>query len=147
MFSLFLWICKISEGSQKNTFLEWSKVDLNVWNVSFGGVFLLKSGFGIFVPSMEPVFWHMVFWINAYILVILGTLKTGFPSPQQKIQDHFSIEIPPQNLHSTPLDQRLTTLKCCFGYPLIFGGFEVIMKTLKCQFSKICLIKKLHQWY
>ena len=144
MFSLFLWIRQKSEGSQNNT-LERSKVDLNVWIVCFGGVFLLKSGFRFF--RSKPVFWHIVFWINAYILVILGTLKTGFPSPQQKIRDHFSIEIPPQNLHSTPLDQRLTTLKCCFGYPLIFGGFEVIMKTLKCQFSKICLIKKLHQWY
>ena len=88
-----------------------------------------------------------MFWINAYISAMLSTLKMGFPSPQRKIRNHFLIEIPPQNLHSTHLEQLLTTLKCCFGYPLIFGGFDVIMKTLECQFSKICLIKKFHQWY
>ena len=55
MFSLLLRICQKSEGCQNNT-LERSKVDPNVWNVSFEGVFLLKSGFGFFVLTMETCF-------------------------------------------------------------------------------------------
>ena len=55
MFSLLLQIRQKSEGSQNNT-LEWSNVDLKVWNVSFGGVFLLKSGLGFFVGATETPF-------------------------------------------------------------------------------------------
>ena len=55
MFSLLLRICQKSEDSQNST-LEWSNVDLNVWNVSFGGVFLLKSGLGFFVGATETPF-------------------------------------------------------------------------------------------
>ena len=61
----------------------------------------------------------------------LGYTENGVSVAQRKIRNHFSIEIPPQNLHSTHLDQRLTTLKCCFGYPLIFGKFEAITKIKK----------------
>ena len=55
MFSLLLQIRQKSEGSQNNT-LEWSKVDLKVWIVSFGGVFLSKSGFGFFAGATETPF-------------------------------------------------------------------------------------------
>ena len=55
MFSLLLRICQKSEDSQNST-LKWSKIDLNVWNVRFGGVFLLKSGFEFSVPTMETCF-------------------------------------------------------------------------------------------
>ena len=55
MFSLLLRICQKSEGSQNNT-SEWSKVDLKVWIVSFGGVFLSKSGFGFFLGATETPF-------------------------------------------------------------------------------------------
>ena len=55
MFSLLLRICQKSEDSQNST-LEWLNVDLNVWNVSFGGVFLLKSAFRFSVPTMETCY-------------------------------------------------------------------------------------------
>ena len=33
--------------------LQWPNVDLNMWNVSFGGVFLLESGFGFSVRATK----------------------------------------------------------------------------------------------
>ena len=54
-FSLLLKIRQKSEGSQNST-LEWSEVDLKVWNGSFGGVFLLESGFEFFMRATETPF-------------------------------------------------------------------------------------------
>ena len=55
MFLLLLRIRQKSEVSQNST-LEWPNVDLKVWDESFGGVFLLKSGLGFFVGATETPF-------------------------------------------------------------------------------------------
>ena len=38
-----------------------AKIDLNVWYVSFGGIFLLKGGFGFFVQATEILFLALCF--------------------------------------------------------------------------------------
>lgn len=54
-----------SQGSQKST-TEWSKVDLNKWSVSFGGIFLLKkifllkSGFRFSIQPLKTLFFAQI---------------------------------------------------------------------------------------
>ena len=96
MFSLFLWIRQKSEGSQNNT-LERSKVDLNVWNVSFGGVFLLKSGFGFFVPTMETCFSAYCFFDKCIHFGNLGYTENGVSvAPTKNPRPLFNRNTPPK---------------------------------------------------
>ena len=96
MFSLFLWIRQKSEGSQNNT-LEWSKVDLNVWNVSFGVVFLLKSGFGFFVPTMETCFLAYHFLDKCIHFGNLGYTENGVSvAPTKNPRPLFNRNTPPK---------------------------------------------------
>ena len=125
-FALLLKIRQKSEGGQNST-LEWSEVDLKVWNASFGGYFYWKMVSDFSSGPRKPLFQYTQNYQNICIYHKNTTPKTRSPSSEWKICNHFLIEIPLQNLHSTPLDQHLTTLKCCFGYTLIFGRSLVIM--------------------
>ena len=63
-----------------------------------GGYFYWKVVSDFPFRWWKPCFWRSIFLINAYILVIWGTLKKGFPWPAWKIRNHFPIEIPPPKL-------------------------------------------------
>ena len=64
----------------KKSLLEWPNVDFEVWNVSFGGTFLLKSGLGFLFRATESPFSECVKRDFYAFLRILRTPKMGFPS-------------------------------------------------------------------
>ena len=82
-FTLLLKIRQKSEGSQNST-LEWSKVDLKVCNVSFGGVFRLKSIFGFSVPMMETLFLAWCFYDKCIYFCSFGYTEKGVSVARMK---------------------------------------------------------------
>ena len=77
-----------------------------------GGIFVLKSGLRFLFRALEVP-------IRKVRKRPFFSLKSDFsslsewtlPMPETKIRDHFSIEMCPQNLHSTPQNQHLATRK------------------------------------
>ena len=80
-----------------------------------------RSGTGSAIFRVRKIAFDAFFYA---FYAIFCTLKMALPVPERKKRKHFSIEMWPQNLHSTPQNQCLATRKWFFGH----------FKTSQCKF-------------